>query len=78
MDDVKIVELLISFERKNPVVKPSNTKKYCKYHQNWTHNPIECVTLKNEIEDLIHKGYLYQYKKIDQGQPQQPYQSKNR
>ena len=32
MDEVKIVELLNPPERKSPMVKPPNAKKYCKYH----------------------------------------------
>ena len=60
------------------MVKPSNAKKYYKYHRNWSHSTNECVTLKNEIEDLICKGNLWQYKKFDQGKTQQLDQSRNK
>ena len=59
------MELLNLPEGKNPTIKLSNTKKYYKYHQNWTHNTNECVTLMNEIEDLIWKSHLGQYKKFN-------------
>ena len=73
MEDVKIIKLLNPPERRNPTVKLSNANKYYKYHRNWTYNINECVTLKNEIEELICKGHLHQYKKSDHGQPPQAY-----
>ena len=67
MDDVKAIELLNPPERKNPAVKSLNIKKYYKYHRNWSHNTNECVTLKNEIKELIQKGHLNQNRKSDNG-----------
>ena len=79
LDDVKVMELLNLLERKkNLTIKLLNTKKYCKYHKNYSHKTNECVALKNDIKDLIWKGYLQQYKKYYQNQPQQPYWWRNK
>ena len=67
MDDAKIIGLPNLPKRKNPVVKLLNARKYYKYHRNWSHDINECVTLKNEIEKLMCKGHLHQYKKSDHG-----------
>ena len=58
MDDVKTVQLLSPPKRKNLVVKSPNAKKYCKYHRNCSHNTNKCITLKNEIKEVICKGHL--------------------
>ena len=59
LDDVKELELLNPLEKKNLIVVPPNAKMYYKYHWNYTHDTNECITLKNEIKDLIHKGHLH-------------------
>lgn len=35
--------------------------KYCWYHRDHGHNIEECRQLKQEFENLIHKGYLGKY-----------------
>ena len=35
--------------------------KYCRYHRDVSHTTEDCVTLKDEIEKLIHNGYLQDY-----------------
>ena len=72
MDDVKIIKLLHPPEQKNPTIKPSNANKYYKYHQNSTHNMNKCVTLKNKIEDLIHKAICINIGKPTKANPNRP------
>ena len=38
-----------------------NKKIYCRYHKDVGHTTEECITLKEEIEKLIHHGYLQDY-----------------
>ena len=61
LNDVKVVKLLNPLEKKNLMVRPPNAKKYYKYCRNQTHDTNNCVTLKNEIEDLFCKGHLRHY-----------------
>lgn len=35
-----------------------DTSKYCQYHKEIEHDTSCCYTLKNEIKDLIQRGYL--------------------
>ena len=69
LNDMKVMELLNPLKRKNLAIKPPNAKRYYKYHKNWSYNTNECVTLKNEIENIIWKGHLRKYKKYDLNQP---------
>ncbi|GAV80414.1 LOW QUALITY PROTEIN: hypothetical protein CFOL_v3_23875, partial [Cephalotus follicularis] len=39
--------------------------KYYRYHRDHGHDTEECRNLKNQIEDLIHKGHLRKYVDID-------------
>ena len=38
-----------------------NQNKYCRYHKDIGHTTEECITLKDEIKKLIHRGYLQDY-----------------
>ncbi|XP_014506292.1 uncharacterized protein LOC106766044 [Vigna radiata var. radiata] len=53
------VELLSIRKLRSP--KNGDKGKYCQYHQNLGHTTEECVTLKDEIEALIHAGHLRKY-----------------
>ncbi|GAV61359.1 hypothetical protein CFOL_v3_04886, partial [Cephalotus follicularis] len=47
-----------------PLRSPANKRdssKYCRYHRDHGHDTEECRQLKNQIEDLIHKGHLRKY-----------------
>ncbi|GAV83175.1 hypothetical protein CFOL_v3_26625, partial [Cephalotus follicularis] len=43
-------------------------EKYCRYHRDEGHDTEECRQLKNQIEDLIRKGYMRKY--VDRDAPQ--------
>ena len=52
------------FERPNPLLgdySKRNQKKFCWFHRDINHTTKECITLKDEIEKLIHRGYLQEY-----------------
>ncbi|GFS38849.1 hypothetical protein Acr_00g0059790 [Actinidia rufa] len=38
-----------------------NKNKYCKFHRDHRHNTEDCFQLKEQIADLIKKGYLRKY-----------------
>ncbi|GAV89594.1 LOW QUALITY PROTEIN: hypothetical protein CFOL_v3_33008, partial [Cephalotus follicularis] len=38
-----------------------DSDKYCRYHRDHEHDTEEYKHLKNQIEDLIRKGYLHKY-----------------
>ncbi|XP_021742868.1 uncharacterized protein LOC110708948 [Chenopodium quinoa] len=46
-----------------PMIKKGrDVKKYCMFHRDVGHYTEECVQLKENIEDLIQKGHLSQYR----------------
>ncbi|KAK6153353.1 hypothetical protein DH2020_012992 [Rehmannia glutinosa] len=60
-------EILMYIRDKDYVKWPSKMKtpankrsgdKYCTFHRDHGHDTKDCETLKNEIEDLIRRGYL--------------------
>ncbi|XP_014506181.1 uncharacterized protein LOC106765928 [Vigna radiata var. radiata] len=59
------VELLTLRRKSSP--KYADERKSCHFHQNHEHNREECVTLKNEIENLIQAGHLRKYIKEGRG-----------
>ncbi|XP_021762924.1 uncharacterized protein LOC110727653 [Chenopodium quinoa] len=42
--------------------RPRDVKKYCMFHRDVGHYTEECTQLKDNIEELIRKGYLTQYR----------------
>ncbi|RZR74923.1 hypothetical protein BHM03_00046265 [Ensete ventricosum] len=36
-------------------------RRYYRFHHDYGHNTKECYNLKNQIEDLIHRGHLDRY-----------------
>ncbi|XP_052175321.1 uncharacterized protein LOC127790084 [Diospyros lotus] len=60
-------EILLALEDKNylrrppPLKSPPNTrskKKYCRFHRDHGHEIEDCIQLKEEIQELINRGYL--------------------
>ncbi|XP_052189934.1 uncharacterized protein LOC127799746 [Diospyros lotus] len=60
-------EILLALEDKNylrrppPLKSPPNTrskKKYCRFHRDHGHDTEDCIQLKEEIQELINRGYL--------------------
>ena len=47
-----------------------NQNKCCWFHKYISHTTEECITLKNEIEKLIHRGYLQYYVNDRRTKPQ--------
>ncbi|GAV68993.1 hypothetical protein CFOL_v3_12495 [Cephalotus follicularis] len=45
---------------RSPVDK-RDSSKYCRYHHDHGHDTEKCRHLKNQIDDLIHKGHLRKY-----------------
>ena len=47
-------------------ITPLNVRdknKYCRFHKDHGHNTEDCRDLKEQIEELIHKGKLQKYVK---------------
>ncbi|XP_021773214.1 uncharacterized protein LOC110737146 [Chenopodium quinoa] len=44
------------------ITKGRDVKKYCMFHKDVGHYTEECIQLKENIEDLIRKGHLSQYR----------------
>lgn len=44
-----------------------DASKYCQFHREIGHDTSRCYALKNEIEDLIRKGYLKNFVKDTRG-----------
>ncbi|XP_017410223.2 uncharacterized protein LOC108322592 [Vigna angularis] len=61
----KVLEEDLSVELLTPRRKPSprnvDERKSCRYHQNHGHTTEDCITLKNEIENLIRAGHLRRF-----------------
>ena len=58
------IEQSVVFKRPYPLQgdrSKRNQNKYCRFHRDISHTIEECITLKNEIEKLIHCGYLQDY-----------------
>ena len=60
--DVQAAELIqfpLPKKKKFPL---ADKLKYYKFHKDYGHDTNDCVTLKDEIESLIRRGWLGQYK----------------
>ncbi|XP_021766311.1 uncharacterized protein LOC110730796 [Chenopodium quinoa] len=57
--------------------RPRDVKKYCMFHRDVGHYTEECTQLKDNIEELIRKGHLTQYR-LNTGRNQQPAQTVER
>ncbi|XP_021764717.1 uncharacterized protein LOC110729294 [Chenopodium quinoa] len=44
------------------VNRSCDTSKWCDFHEDYGHTTEECTHLKDNIEDLVRRGYLSQYK----------------
>ncbi|XP_052209204.1 uncharacterized protein LOC127812719 [Diospyros lotus] len=50
--------------RPPPLKSPPNTrskKKYCRFHHDHGHDTEDCIQLKEEIQELINRGYLQDF-----------------
>ena len=47
-----------------------NQNKYCRFHKDISHTTEECITLKDEIEKLVHREYLQDYANDRRARPQ--------
>ncbi|XP_017413243.1 uncharacterized protein LOC108324826 [Vigna angularis] len=47
--------------RRKPFPRNADERKSCRYHQNHGHITEDCITLKNEIENLIRAGHLRRF-----------------
>ncbi|RDX71420.1 hypothetical protein CR513_49247, partial [Mucuna pruriens] len=48
----------------------ANTQEWCKFHKAYDHSTEDCRTLQEQIERLVHEGYLSQY--IQRGSEKTP------
>ncbi|XP_014503256.1 uncharacterized protein LOC106763598 [Vigna radiata var. radiata] len=55
--------------KKRPTPPGADGNKHCLYHQNMGHTTEECVTLRDQIEELIRAGHLKQYVKTAPNEP---------
>lgn len=58
----KQIKLLEGY--KNPSMKELNEKKYCKWHNRWSHITKNCLVLWNAIQKIIMEGRLKFLKEI--------------
>ena len=61
------------FKRPNPLHgdhSKRNHNKYCRFHKDIGHTIEECITLKDEIEKLLHRRYLQDYDNDKRARPQ--------
>ncbi|WVY94050.1 hypothetical protein V8G54_033138 [Vigna mungo] len=67
----KVLEEALNVElrtlRRKPSPRNADEMKSCHFHQNHGHTTEECVTLKNQIENLIQAGHLRKYIKEGRG-----------
>ncbi|XP_021735757.1 uncharacterized protein LOC110702359 [Chenopodium quinoa] len=54
--------------------RPRDVKKYCMFHIDMGHYTEECTQLKDNIEELIRKGHLTQYRLNTGGTQPPPWQ----
>ncbi|XP_021725287.1 uncharacterized protein LOC110692560 [Chenopodium quinoa] len=47
------------------VNRSRDTSKWCDFHRDYGHTTEECTHLKDNIEDLVRRGYLSQFKQRD-------------
>ena len=55
------IEHIGVFKRPDPLhgdLSKRKQNKYCRFHKDIGHTTEECITLKDEIEQLIRRGYL--------------------
>ncbi|XP_056691650.1 uncharacterized protein [Spinacia oleracea] len=51
-----------------PLDSPGNNKNFCAFHNDHGHCTEHCKELKDNIEELVRKGYLSQYRARQEGQ----------
>ncbi|XP_021863562.2 uncharacterized protein [Spinacia oleracea] len=52
----------VAWRKPLPLDAPGNTKNFCAFHNDHGHYTEHCKELKDNIEELVRKGYLSQYK----------------
>ena len=61
--DVRATELMQFPPQKKRKFPLANKSKYCKFHQDYSHNTDDCITLRDETETLIRRGKLAKYRR---------------